>query len=67
LLLHASDFEECDTNEQRKGPEKVSGDSKHQEVVQSTVEVAMVIMALIGTPMGDARSHSTGKLIFRTM
>jgi len=67
LLPHASDFEECDTNEQREGPEKVSGDGKHQEVVQSTVEVAMVTMASIGAPTGDARSHSTGKLIFRTV
>jgi len=67
LLPHASDFEECDTNKQREGPEKVSGDGKHQEVVQSTVEVAMVIMALIGVPTGDARSRSTGKLIFRTV
>jgi len=52
LLPHASDFEECDTNEQREGPEKVSGDGKHQEVVQSAVKVAMVIMASIGGPTG---------------
>jgi len=64
LLPHASDFEGCDTNEQREGPEKVSGDGKHQKVVLSTVEVAMVIMASIGVPTGDTRSRSTGELIF---
>jgi len=64
LLSHASDFEGDNTGEQREGPEKVSKGSEHQEVVWSTVEVAMVIMASIGTPTGDARSRSTGKLIF---
>jgi len=64
LLPHASDFEECGTNKQREGPEKVSGDGKHRVVMQSTVEVAMVIMASIGAPTADARSRSTGKLIF---
>ncbi len=61
---YASNFEGGDSDEQRKGPEKVSKGSEHQEVVRSTVEVAMVIMASIGTPTGDARSRSTGKLIF---
>jgi len=61
---YASNFEGGDTDEQRKGPEKVSEEGEHQEVVRLTVEVAMVIMASIGTPTGDARSRSTGKLIF---
>jgi len=31
--------------------------------VRSTVEVAMVIMASIGMPMGDSRSRNTGEII----
>jgi len=44
-VLHASNFGAFNAGRVRKELEKVRGEGGHQEVVQSTVEVAMVIMA----------------------
>jgi len=63
-LLRSSNFDTVVDCEVEEGMEMVGGRNEHQEVVRSTVEVAMVIMASIGTPTGDSRSRSTGKLIF---
>jgi len=64
LLPHASNFEVVNTCGQREGPDGVGGRDGHQEMVWSTIKVAMVIMASDGMPTGDAHSHSTGKLFF---
>jgi len=45
LVLHTLNFEAFNTGRVREELEVVSGKGRHQEVVQSTVEVAMVIMA----------------------
>jgi len=51
-MLHASNFDTFDTCKEEECLEMVSGIDGHQEVVQSTVEVAMVFMALNGMPTG---------------
>ena len=44
-MLHASNFETFNAGRVREELEGVSDNGGHQEVVRSTVEVAMVIMA----------------------
>jgi len=45
-LLHASKFETFNAGRVKEELEVISGRDRHQGMVQSTVKVAMVIMAL---------------------
>jgi len=64
LMPHASNFDTFDNCKEEECLKMVSGLDGHQEVVRSTVEVAMVFMASNGTPTGVSRSRSTEEIIF---
>jgi len=63
-VLHASNFESFNTCRVGEGQEVVIGSDRHQEMVQSTVEVAMVIMALAALLQGMPIAIVLGIFIF---
>jgi len=63
-MLQASNFDTFDTCRVKECLELVRWSDGHQEVVQLTIEVAMVFMALNGMPTGVSHSCSTGGIIF---